>query len=381
MTPDTPSPPPDGPLLPPRHRPTLENITKDTTELDLWAFEDDLDLTEPPPPETKARAASSWGSGGELPAPRERHVMKPREMTQPLEKTSPADGERIQMNVGKARERTRPSVEIVSVLQPESEFDELENWDDLPAQTQGEDFVDAVPPQVAAPKPVLEPEPKAQPKIAAAITEQKPVAATKETRANNENEFAPVTGGNAKAASLRPRLQLTHLERIGLLLLLVLLAVGGMATFVYSINRLPTESARAGAADFPIKGSSLTIESAASYWREPITDGSAPEIIRRGTKLLPVLELKVSQGSGVVRVLFRNEERAVEGDAVTRTAHGPGMLVIPATAGFDDIGMHAAYRTGGTKPWTVEIYEAPSENASGKEFTKLFETHISTDRR
>ena len=57
------------------------------------------------------------------------------------------------------------------------------------------------------------------------------------------------------------------------------------------------------------------------------------------------------------------------------------MLVIPATAGFDDIGMHAAYRTGGTKPWTVEIYEAPSENASGKEFTKLFETHISTDRR
>ena len=342
MTPDTPSPPPDGPLLPPRHRPTLENITKDTTELDLWAFEDDLDLTEPPPPETKARAASSWGSGGELPAPRERHVMKPREITQPLEKTSPADGERIQMNVGKARERTRPSVEIVSVLQPESEFDELENWDDLPAQTQGEDFVDAVPPQVAAPKPVLEPEPKAQPKIAAAITEQKPVAATKETRANNENEFAPVTGGNAKAASLRPRLQLT---------------------------------------DCPIKGSSLTIESAASYWREPITDGSAPEIIRRGTKLLPVLELKVSQGSGVVRVLFRNEERAVEGDAVTRTAHGPGMLVIPATAGFDDIGMHAAYRTGGTKPWTVEIYEAPSENASGKEFTKLFETHISTDRR
>jgi hypothetical protein len=30
MTPDPPDPSPDSPMLPPRHRPTLENITKDS---------------------------------------------------------------------------------------------------------------------------------------------------------------------------------------------------------------------------------------------------------------------------------------------------------------------------------------------------------------
>lgn len=383
MTADPPSPSPDGPMLPPRHRPTLENITKDSTELDLWAFEDDLDLTEPPV--KQGRSASSRTTGSDLPAPRERHVMKPREASQPLESTSPAGGERIQMNVSKARPRNKPALEVVSILKPESEFDELENWEDVPRGAQIEDLPDAPPPQEAAsPVPVLEPQPEALPAQTTAIAEQQASPANEQptiASAADDNEFAPSSRGNAKPVSLRPRLQLTQLERIGLILLLVLLAVGGMATLVFSIKRLPTEAARAKATDFPIKGSRITVESAGSYWREPITDGSSPETVRRGTKLLPVIELKVSEGSGAIRVLFRNDERSVEGDAVTRTVHGPGMLVIPATAGFDDLGMHAAYRTGGSKPWTIEVYEAASENAAGKDFKKLFEINISTDRR
>ena len=39
MTPEPPSTP-DGPLLPPRHRPTADNLAKDTTERDLWDLDD-----------------------------------------------------------------------------------------------------------------------------------------------------------------------------------------------------------------------------------------------------------------------------------------------------------------------------------------------------
>ncbi len=370
MTPEPLSPSPDGPMLPPRHRPTLENITKDSMELDLWAFEDDLELTEP---QVKPlRTATSRASGGDLPAPRERHVMKPHEFSQPQENTSPAGGERIQMNVSKARQRSMPSMETVKILRPESEFDDLENWDDVPKGPHINEL----------PEEILEPE-SLKPEPGPAIVEpvQPPPAETAAPPETNDNEFSPIPRGNAAPVSLRPLLKLSPLERIGLLVLLAVLTIGGLATLVFSINRLPTESARADAADFPIKGSRMTIESAESYWREPITDGAAPEIIRRGTKLLPVIELKVSQGSGAIRVLFRDEERAVQGDAVTRTVHGPGMLVIPATAGFDDLGMHAAYRTGGSNPWSIEIYEAPAENVSGKDFKKLFEINISTERR
>lgn len=386
MTSDPPSPAPDGPMLPPRHRPSLENITKDSTELDLWAFEDDLDLIEPPV--TQARTASSRATGGDLPAPRERSAGKQRVATEIPPEGSRNEGgskagERIQMNINKARQRNKPSVELVSILKPESEFDELENWDDVPRGPQIEDLPE---PEPATPESESEPtpEPTPQPKESTSTARQEPTPATQETVAQattDENEFSPAVRVNATPVSLRPRLRLTYLERIGLFVLLILLAVGGLGTLVVSIMGLPSESERANAADFPIKGSRITVESADSYWREPITDGSSPETVRRGTKLLPVIALKVSEGSGAIRVLFRNDDRTLEGDAVTRSVRGPGTLVIPATAGFDELGMFAAYRAGGSKPWTIEVYEAASETATGRDFKKLFEINISTARR
>lgn len=386
MTPEPPSPAPDGPMLPPRHRPSLENITKDSTELDLWAFEDDLDLTEPPV--TQARTATSRATGGDLPAPRERSAGKQREAAEiPPEGSrnegSPKGGERIQMNISKARPRNKPSVELVSILKPESEFDELENWDDVPKSPQIEDLPEQ---ETVTPESESEPtpEPPTQTKESSSTARQEPTPATQETvepATTDDNEFSPAIRGNAAPVSLRPHLRLTRLERIGLFVLLILLAVGGLGTLVVSIMGLPSESERAKATDFPIKGSRITVESADSYWREPITDGSSPETVRRGTKLLPVIELKVSEGSGAIRVLFRNEERTLEGDAVTRTVRGPGTLVIPATAGFDELGMYAAYRAGGSEPWTIEVYEAASETATGRDFKKLFEINISTARR
>ena len=57
------------------------------------------------------------------------------------------------------------------------------------------------------------------------------------------------------------------------------------------------------------------------------------------------------------------------------------VTALAATAGFEDIGMHAAYRTGQSKSWSVEVREAPSEDSPVQDFKKLFEMSISTDRR
>jgi hypothetical protein len=375
MTPTPSSSSSDGQSLPPRHRPSLGNLTKDTTELDLWAFEDDLELGETP--EKPAPDQPSRPSGGDIPAPRKRHVAKVREPASPLEGGSPAGGDQIQMNINKGRQRSQPNVPPVGLSKPEIEFDDLEHWQDVPKGPQIEELPEAAPLQepkeIASPEPMM---PAGEPSAQATEEPAQPAAADAE-----EDEFSPANRGNAQLASLQPHLKLSKAERIGLISLLVLLLAGGLVTLVFSIKDLPTESERAKANDFPIEGTMVTIDSAASYWRAPITGGATPETVRRGTKLLPVLELKTSKADGAIRVLFRNEERTVVGDAVTRAVRGAGTLEIPATAGFDDLGMHAAYRTGGSKPWTIEVFEAASENAVGSDFKRLFEMNISTDRR
>ena len=69
------------------------------------------------------------------------------------------------------------------------------------------------------------------------------------------------------------------------------------------------------------------------------------------------------------------------GDPITRPINGETTLVLPATDGFEDISMHAAYCTGQTKPWTVRIFEAPTAEAKGKEYKQLLEVPISTEKR
>lgn len=371
MTPDPPPSSSDGQPLPPRHRPSLDNLGKDTTEMDLWSFEDDLELGDAPAKSGPVQPARS--PGNEIPAPRERRVLKARDPGKPLEGPSPpSGGERIQMNINKSRPPSPSGSPPAGFSRTESEFDDLEHWEDTPKGPQ----IDELP---AAPvlEPVLEITP---PESVEATVEETIIPSTIPTEAEDD-EFSPAKRADAKPLSLQPHLKLTKVERVGLIALISLLAAGAIATLVFSLMRLPTESARSKANHFPIKGAMVVVDSAISYWRAPITDGASPEIVRRGTKLLPVLELQVQGGNGAIRVLFRDEEHTAVGDAVTQPVRGQGTLVIPATSGFDDVGMHAAYRTGGSRPWTVEVFEASSETSPGKDFKRLFEMNISTDRR
>ena len=333
---------------------------QDTTELDLWAFDDDggapEDAPHPVPP-----PKPSWK---DLPAPRDRPNQKPHEaQNDPLTRLAPTQ-ERIQINVNRPPMKMRPTSPTPTSPAVESEFDDLDQWAQIPdtPTAKPSPAPNAFKPTAPAPKPVAPPDP-----IAPVMPET--------------DEFSPVTPANATPVSLRPHLQLSAIERVGLIVILALLIGVGASIMVFSLNDLPTQAPRASAHDFPVKGALITIDSASSYWRAPVTTGASPDTFRRGTQLLPVIELSASGGPAAIRVLFRNEDHAVVGDAVTRSLRDRETLVIPATAGFDDLGMHAAYRTGETKPWTIEVLEAPTENADGARFKRLFEINVSTDRR
>lgn len=196
-----------------------------------------------------------------------------------------------------------------------------------------------------------------------------PSQASEETESVNER-------ANPSTKPPSPRAKLTVVEKGGLVLLAVLLLLSAVAFVIASWKRLPANPTLAKATDFPVKGNIVTVKQVATFWRVP----TEQDHVRRETKMIPVVTLEVEGGAAGLRVFFRNAQNEVVGDSVTRTAQS-GTLEFAATAGFEADGMHAAYRTGESKPWKVEVFEAPSADSPRQEFHKLFETPISPDRR
>ena len=112
----------------------------------------------------------------------------------------------------------------------------------------------------------------------------------------------------------------------------------------------------------------------------PITEGEHADVCRRGTLLLPVIEMAVSEGSSTIRVFFKNDEGVTVGDPIIRKI-GNGTVKIAGTAGIEDPGIFAAYRTGNDTRWTVAVYEIPSGDIAKGEGRKLFEMEIPAERR
>ena len=300
--------------------------------MDLWAF-DDLDAAaeEIPLPADEPTVSK-------IPQVRQTRKLKMPEGTmEPGAKM--AGGPRgMMVDVGKSRQKVVLGTSS-GHSKPGDGFDDLDHLDlPAPAATMSE----------VAPPPMVEPVEEAAPAVVSS---------------------APIYAGW--------KLHLTKVETIGLLTLLALLVLGGIAVFLSTISRLPSGADRFKAIDFPIVGKYLSIASATNFWREP----KSTETVRRGTQLVPVLELSASGKPAAIRVLFRNSEGEVVGDAVTRHIQPGAPLQVTATAGFDDVGMHAAYRTGREKPWTIEILEASSENSVGSDYKKLFEMDVSPERR
>lgn len=383
MTPKPPSSS-DGSPLSPRHRPVLGNLAHDTTEIDLWAFEDEIDGPDAGLSGPRGVADELRVPSRELPQPREKpktrrdEVEKEQEHPSPKSQTGGEDS--IRMNIHKPRVRNQSAGYTPAPAIEDSDFVDLDSWEDsrpfaepeLPPSQWQLESAEELEIQEAVREPIEEP---VQEMPRPEVIEEAPSA--QEAPGDPYDEFTPVRPANAVPISLRPHLGLTGLERLGLIILLALLAVTATFVLIASSKGIRTETVKASARDFPIQGAKLTVQSAVTYWRPPITEGPETDVFRRDTQLLPVVELDTSGGPATIRVLFRNDERTIVGDAVTREIHQAGLIKIAATAGFDDLGMHAAYRTGESKAWTIEVYE----DTGSEDFRLLFEMNISTDRR
>ena len=333
----------EGDALPPRHRPNMGNLAKDTTESDLWAFDDIGHVVE----DTPAKATPHL-----LPIPRDSEKLRTRQLREPV--GTKFGGTMDRLNRPLPTEKSESPAESIK---PMSGFDDLDSWDE-PVPEPAEVVVTAVAETRAA-------------------TQRSELAQQPSIPIEESDEFLAPVPENATPAALRPRLNLSKLECVGLVTLLALLGVAGTVGYFQTIHRLPIESELAKGLDLPIRGKHLTILSAVSYWRAPKPADTA----RRGTELLPVFKLKSSGGPAAVRVFFRNNDGDLVGDAVTRSIQAGSDLEIAATAGFDDVGLHAAYRNGPTQSWTIEVFEAPTENSASPEFKKLLKMNVATDRR
>lgn len=355
----------EGFPLPSRHRPALGDLAKDTMETDLWALDDDLVLEE----ETTSADPTELGRerSAEIPATRERKVSSSR-IPDVVETAPPRPLKSgIQMDVRKQNEKVGALGEIAGPAKPENDFDDLEQWEDIPHKAESDKLPDTRSEEIitAAPMP----------------TDPLPEVESSKNPVSDHGGLPPVPRQGTFPISLQSYLGLTKLEKTGILVLLVLLTICGLLVYGYSINRIPTESRKAKTNDFPIKGAHLILDSVGTYWRAPIVEGPSPDLFRRGTELLPVVEFAVGGGYGAIRVVFHDENQKAVGDSITREIQGRGRVKVASTAGFEDVGMFAAYRTGDKKPWTIEVLEGPSADAPSTDFKKLFEMNLSTENR
>lgn len=186
-------------------------------------------------------------------------------------------------------------------------------------------------------------------------------------------------GGENKPKTILSAISsLNNVEKIAISSLFTALALGATLTIIHFFNTVPTRPFVAEKINYPVTGKIVEIRAASTYWRAPVTTGENTDVVRRNTKLIPVLKLNLSSKSGAIRVFFRNEDGLVIGDSISRVVSGESEVSITATAGFDDVGMHTAYRTGDIRPWVVEVFEGPDATAPRETFRKVLETEIST---
>ncbi len=322
MSNDPPRPSPD-----PQNVSNVPKMAKESTEMDLW----DTDLGEEviPSPSEKVQRAP-----GQLPAQRKSESKIKTKKPTALKPQSAESAELIEL---------KPKSEELAELVKEQVAE-------TPAETENDIFEDL--PDMEQVSPTGEWE--EVDKVSADKTDQKPLP------------IIPAIGSFSK------------IEKIAISALCAVLALGAILTLIHFSNRVPTRPLVAEEIDFPVSGKIVEITEARTYWREPVTTGENADVVRRGTQLIPVLKLNLSSKSGAIRVFFRNEEDLLMGDGITRTVKGNTEVAVAATAGFEDVGMHTAYRTGDSKRWVVQVFEAPDATSPREKFRKVLEMDIST---
>lgn len=160
----------------------------------------------------------------------------------------------------------------------------------------------------------------------------------------------------------------------------VLIALGvvgfSSAVFFPALYDFPQDEPYLESNDFPVSGKNIQVRKAETYWREPIMIGADADTVRLGVALLPVIDMELGDASGMIRLLFRNSEGRLVGDAQSMAVKGGSSVSLSSTTGLEDSGMFSAYRIGETKPWTVEVFEAPSADAAPNSYELVFKMTI-----
>jgi hypothetical protein len=254
----------------------------------------------------------------------------------------------------------------------EREFSQLDDWEEAaqpaaavagPEEESTPASMDPAPDLVAAEAPVVS---ESDAGATDRIAEEKPVHSN-EKRKKPASQPAP------------PSVPMKQVEWVGLVVLAVLIAGLAIGAYFWSIHLLPEKTPRWQQIPFPVKGERVEIKHATTYWRAPVLEGPDKDPIRRGTSLIPVVALELAGGPAALRFIFRDDEGRGVGDPIIRALPSSGKLVVAATAGFEDPGMHAAYRTDELDPWTVEVSEAGAADSPGNEFSLILKMNLSSD--
>jgi hypothetical protein len=337
--------PPSSSGLPGRSRPQLSDLSRETTEDDLWNLDEEAPAIPVRPP--NPAPAGTLPSPPEAPeAPGMAQPPVPRGMPQAVEPPLPRkERPAVKDEIGDLDE-SEPDDEVVTLVAPVE--------------------AEPAPAPSPAPEPVVE-EPAPEPAAAADL-------APPPTK-GNKPRHAPAPKGTL------PRPRLNRREVIGIAGFAFVLMIAALWVLSRFFTQLAFKDDPTAAPDYPLKGERVTVAAAETFWREPVREGDARDVARREVVMIPVLELSLdpeNSPAGALRVIFRNGQGQPVGDPITRTfavgrfeASGNATIAFPATDGFEKDGDFHAYRTGKGDPWTVELLEGPSADAPAGAFKKL----------
>lgn len=169
------------------------------------------------------------------------------------------------------------------------------------------------------------------------------------------------------------RLKLVEMASVSVFLVVALLGLFVFRSLVLS-GPQPAEEVRVGldSLSMPLEGDLLTITSVEAYWREP----QPGDIVRPGNVLVPEVRLQLASGSGFLRLLFRDEENKIQGDAVAEEVtngkiEGKAEFVTLCSIGYKNPMHLVETRAGRQEPWTIHIYESGEYDVPIEEWRRL----------
>jgi hypothetical protein len=358
--------------LPGRSRPALSDLSKETTEADLWNLDDDLterplpQPAHPPLPRVIARTeVEEEAPAPESPAP---------EAPAPAE-SAPPPGPQAPKPRGRTPAQRRPDHDhpLGHPSQRGPRADEIGELDEPAEQAPRPSSPPPAKPAAAARPPEPAPQPAAVP-----VALEKPDAAA-------------TAKGSTKSPTRPLAKRIDRREAVGLVAFAVVLLLVAIWVLARFFNQFEFKSALAEMPDFPAHGEHASLSAANTFWREPVRTGADRDFARREVMMIPVLDLTLeSQRSpgGALLVIFRNSQGEPVGDSIRRSfrggvfdASGTPLMSFPATDGFVAEGDYQAYRTGGGEPWIAEVLEGPSVDAPAGNFKPLVSIPVSPLRR